>query len=208
MSMFDPLGLISTLTIRGKILMQKMWRSGISWGSFSLEELIKPWQRWMKDLRKVADYKIPRCYSFLIPGADRIELHTFYDSSEESFATVYYLRVLKDDSIIAAKTRVAPLKQLSILRLELQAAVMGSRLAETIKLELEITINRMYFWTDSKCVLGWIRADGRSFKQFVALRIGEIQERRRIEDWQWVPSRQNIADYATRSSKETIICDD
>ncbi|XP_074026210.1 uncharacterized protein [Leptinotarsa decemlineata] len=124
-----------------------MWRSGISWDSFLPEELIKAWQRWLKDLRKVADYKIPRCYSFLIPGADRIEPHTLCDSSEEAFATVCYLRVFKEDEIEIFI--IAPLEQLSILRIKLQAAVMGSRLAESIKFGLVIPINRM-FLADSK----------------------------------------------------------
>lgn len=76
---------------------------------------------------------------------------------------------------------------------------MASRLAESIKQELEIHIDQVYFWTDSRCVLGWIKSDGRKYKQFVAHRIGEIQERTQCEDWRWVPSAENPADEATRT---------
>lgn len=204
MSLFDPLGLIACFTIKGKILMQDIWRARINWDDLLPENLLTIWRKWIEEFHEITKIRIPRCYSLMIPNATSIDIHAFCDSSEKAFASVVYLRTLcnekVDISLIAAKTRVAPLKPLSIPKLELQAAVMSSRLVHSIKTELEIQIKKTYFWSDSRCVLKWIRANGRDYKQFVAHRVGEIQERTNISDWRWVPSEYNTADEATRDT--------
>ncbi|CAG7818892.1 unnamed protein product, partial [Allacma fusca] len=119
------------------------------------------------------------------------------DASEEAFASVAYLRIIVGSKIstafILAKTKVAPLKPLSIPRLELQAAVMGTRLARTIKKELNVRAHSTHFWSDSRIVLCWIRSDARKFKQFVSNRVGEILEESEVEQWKWVPTAENDA---------------
>jgi hypothetical protein len=84
--------------------------------------------------------------------------------------------------LIVARAKVAPTKPISIPRLELQAAVMGSRLARSIKQELEIKIDQTFLWTDSTTVLHWIRSNGKKVGQFELHRIGEIQELTNTED--------------------------
>lgn len=209
MSIFDPLGFLSFVTVGAKLILQEIWRAGIGWDDELPFALNKIWKNWLEKLSNVAELRIPRCYSSRIPMAKEVELHLFCDSSQKAFCSVAYLRVISLESIdvmlVMAKTRVAPLKPLSIPRLELQAAVMASRMAHTIKEELEIKISRTVFWSDSKCVLSWIRGDGRRYKQFVAHRIGEIQETTDIQDWHWVPSEINIADAATRMDSEKDI---
>ncbi|XP_017468479.1 PREDICTED: uncharacterized protein LOC108360625 [Rhagoletis zephyria] len=100
--------------------------------------------------------------------------------------------------IVASKTRVAPLKPISIPRMELMAAILGLRLANCVESEASIRIDRRYFWTDSRDVLCWIRSDARKFQQFVAVRIGEILEGSEISNWRWVPSTQNVSDDGTK----------
>ncbi|XP_074039501.1 uncharacterized protein [Leptinotarsa decemlineata] len=161
MSVYDPLGLISIFTVRGKILMQDIWRIGIDWDYLLPEELLIAWKDWLSDMEKIVLIKIPRCYSLLIPSALRIEIHTFCDSSEKAFSAVSFLRVIgenrTDVCLISAKTRVSPLKPLSIPRLELQAAVMASRLAQVIRNELEfpIDIRRFSKWNRLIRTTGW-----------------------------------------------------
>ncbi|XP_074038709.1 uncharacterized protein [Leptinotarsa decemlineata] len=101
-----------------------------------------------------------------------------------------------------ARTQVAPLKPITIPRLELQAAVMGSRLAITIRKEHSFEVNQTHFWTDSKTVLCWLRSEPRVFKTFITHRVGEIQENTKIPDWHWILSNLNIADEATRDTKD------
>ncbi|XP_070067083.1 uncharacterized protein [Drosophila virilis] len=115
-----------------------------------------------------------------------------------TYAAVVFLRAELDGlvhrSLVASKTRVAPLKPVSIPRMELMAAVLGLRLAKCIQKEMSVRIHRRTFWTDSKDVLYWIRSDARKFQQFVELRIGEILEESDGDSWRLVPSARNMAD--------------
>ena len=78
------------------------------------------------------------------------------------------------------------------------AAILGLRLSNFIMNELTLKIKRRVFWSDSKDVLFWIRSDARKFQQFVALRIGEILEGSHANEWNWVPTVENVADEATK----------
>ncbi|XP_028168432.1 uncharacterized protein LOC114358614 [Ostrinia furnacalis] len=146
---------------------------------------------------------MPRCH----PGysrATRCELHTFVDASEKAYAFAVYWRTEDEDgkvnvTLAAARARVAPLKLTSIPRLELQAAVLGCRLARTAADEYQLKADRS-LWSDSRTVLAWLRAGPRSFKPFVAHRVGEIEEDTQAKEWRWVPTKQNVADDATRGA--------
>ncbi|XP_058817729.1 uncharacterized protein LOC131681041 [Topomyia yanbarensis] len=100
-----------------------------------------------------------------------------------------------------SRAKVAPLKQLSIPRLELLAAVLAARLARTIEENHNFTISKVVFWIDAEVVLSWIRSDQRRYKQFVGFRIGEILSLTKLTDWRWVPTRLNVADLVTKWGK-------
>ncbi|XP_055523209.1 uncharacterized protein LOC129717358 [Wyeomyia smithii] len=101
-------------------------------------------------------------------------------------------------SLVAAKTKVAPLRALSIPRLELEAAMMGSRLLQKIRTALTLNIRRHFLWTDSATVLAWLRSDSRRYHQFVSFRVGEILSLTSVDEWRYVPSKLNVADDATK----------
>lgn len=101
-------------------------------------------------------------------------------------------------AFIIGKTRCAPLKPLSIPRLELQAAVLASRLAKTVRECHDIHISRTVMWSDSQTVLHWIRSEKRRYKPYVAHRIAEIVDNVGSTPWQWIPTKLNVADDATR----------
>ncbi|XP_055633617.1 uncharacterized protein LOC129773964 [Toxorhynchites rutilus septentrionalis] len=131
-----------------------------------------------------------------------LQIHVFTDSSEAAFACAAYLRAeiagTVHCALVAAKSKVAPLKLLSIPRLELQAAVIGARLLNMITTSHNLPITSKYIWTDSRTVLAWINSDQRKYRQFVAFRIGEILSKTNVGDWRWVPSKMNVADEATK----------
>ena len=146
--------------------------------------------------------KIPRCYW---PGVKRsddqeLQLHVFCDASAKSFAAVAFVRLQMPDgvhvSLVASSGRVYPLKPMSIPRLELQAAVLASRLSASIQDEHDLEFKRVVYWSDSKTVLSWIRADAHHFKPFVAHCLGETDERTDVGQWRWVPTKDNVADDA------------
>ncbi|XP_055622773.1 uncharacterized protein LOC129766279 [Toxorhynchites rutilus septentrionalis] len=204
MAIFDPLGFLSHLLIFLKVLLQEIWRSGISWDQEIPENINEKWERWLKVLPSVRDVRIPRCYRLLtsIGLKTDVQIHTFVDASEDGYAAVVYLRFQRGSvvecAIVVAKSRVAPLKFVSIPRLELQAAVVGARLANTVTSSLSFKVNKKFFWTDSRDVLCWIRSDHRRYSQFVAFRVSDILETSEIPDWKWVGTKDNVADEATK----------
>lgn len=206
MMIFDPLGLIAHFLIHLKVLMQDVWRSGIQWDQQLKDVEFGKWMNWIDMLYLIEKVQIPRCYLFSVPTEQILsfQLHIFVDASEKAYSAVAYLRVESSNSVnsvlVGAKSKVSPLQSLSIPRLELQAAVLGARMKTTILKAHTFKVNRVVFWSDSKTVIAWIRSDHRRYKQFVALRIGEILETTEIEDWRWIPSNENVADDATKDN--------
>lgn len=204
MSIFDPLGMIAHFIICGKILLQKIWKRGIEWDDELPSDLGDEWRNWLKQLSLLPRISIPRCYSDVRFRTASVELHVFADASSEAFASVAYLRFVKNGDIhvsfVMARTRVAPIKGLTIPKLELQAALMASRLSKTIEQYIDITVHRKIFWSDSMAVLGQIRGDPLRRNAFVANRVGEINELTNPESWRYVPSQLNVADQATRGN--------
>jgi hypothetical protein len=202
MSVYDPLGFLGYLTIKAKIILQEIWRSGIGWDDEIANSTHEKWTAWLKELKLISSMKIPRCYSLDLKMDGHNQLHVFCDASEQAYCVVAYLRSAGSDGVstafIMSKTHVAPLNSTSIARLELQAAVLATRLAETIRCNHDIYFEETHFWSDSKTVLLWIRSDGKKFQQFVAHRVGEIQEATNVNQWHWVPTKENVADEATR----------
>jgi len=95
---------------------------------------------------------------------------------------------------VAAKTRVSPLKELSIPRLELQAAVLASRLTKAIREQSRFNFSKSIYLTDSLVVLAWIQSQSRCYKPFVSCRVGEIQSSSEPSEWKYCPTQLNVAD--------------
>lgn len=203
MSIYDPIGLLSHILIFPKILLQNIWRTECTWDEAISSELANDWKKWIEVLPSVENLRIPRWYGFT-SKVSQVELHTFTDASNEAYAAAVYMRFFDPESksmkviLVAAKSRVAPLKYMSIPRLELMGAVIGARLAETVKTSLNINVKNSVFWSDSTCVLAWIHSDHKKYRPYVAARIGEVLETTSSNNWRYVPSNQNVADEATR----------
>ncbi|XP_074031706.1 uncharacterized protein [Leptinotarsa decemlineata] len=211
MSIFDPLGFLANFLIQGKILLQDIWRSQIGWDDEISDCMDEKWQLWIADLKTIHNFKIHRQYFTLDRQKSEIQLHIFCDASEKCYAAVAYLRIQQGEkvetSFITAKTRVAPLKPLSIPRLELQAALMGARLGHFLKKTLDMEISAIWYWSDSKTVLHWIRSEARRFKVFVAQRLGEIQDLTNSSEWKYINSKENVADEATKRLEKITFSD-
>lgn len=110
-----------------------------------------------------------------------IEFHTFTDASELGYAAVPYLRSEESGvvnyALVGSKTRLAPM--VSILRLELQVAIIGVRLVKRIVKGHSIKSDRRYLWTDARDIICWLQSDHRRYSQFISFRVGEILHRLR-----------------------------
>ncbi|XP_062538896.1 uncharacterized protein LOC134207186 [Armigeres subalbatus] len=204
MTIYDPIGLIAHFLAFLKVILQEIWRSGTLWDETINEEAFCKWRLWLKVLPQVENVKIPRCYrdKIALDEANEIQLHTFVDASENAMAALVMLRIIEareiECSLATAKTRVAPIKFTSIPRLELEAAMIGARLARTVSDSLSLQPTAKYYWSDSRDVLCWLNSDHRRYTQFVAYRVSEILESTEASEWRWIPSKQNVADDATK----------
>lgn len=214
MSLFDPIGLLAPITVLGKILIQDLWRSGCEWDQPIANENSEKWVQWMDMFKKIDGIKLPRSYFGKVYSNDfgPIQLHVFCDAGENAYGCVGFFRIVIEGivrcSLVMARSKVAPLKQLSIPRLELQAAVLGARMALTIRENHSISIQQVFFWTDSLTVLSWIKSDQRQYKPFVGFRIGEILSLTTLSEWNWVPTKQNIADILTKWTRSPDLSPD
>ncbi|KAJ2946139.1 hypothetical protein O0L34_g5070 [Tuta absoluta] len=206
MSIFDPLGLLSFFTIRAKIQLQRVWRLKVDWDEPLPDEIAKDFGDWTEALDDIASLRLQRCYNTGGAIKDR-QLHVFCDASTEAFAAAAYWRLEEEDGsvrviLVSAKARVAPLRAQSIPRMELQAALLGARLATAITTEHREKPSNTTYWSDSKTALQWIRNDNAKHTPFVAHRVTEIAELTNPRNWRWIPTDQNVADDATRPSRE------
>ncbi|XP_065094567.1 uncharacterized protein LOC135715082 [Ochlerotatus camptorhynchus] len=187
-------------TIHGKIIIQHLWRSNCDWDQEIDAISWELWKRWTNLLPEVEPIWIPRCYigSAKAAEVDSMEVHIFTDASEHGYGCVAYLRAVIEGevhcSLMMSRAKVAPIKRQSIPRLEL----MGARMSQTILGTHSYQISRTVFWTDSRTVCSWLNSDQHRYKQFVAFRVGEIQELTKVEDWRWISTKLNIADVLTK----------
>ena len=191
MGIFDPLGLASPVTIKAKIGLSELGVRGLDWDTVIPEEDQDWWKRWIQWLKQLNSIEIPRCLFKEEETIESSELHTFCDASEEAFACVVYLLNRHRDgriktNIVMAKTKVAPKKTISVPKLELQAALLGARLAKYAEDGLTSTIKKRYFWTDSACVKNWVRSPVAYYKPSINHRIGEIQTLTESAEWRVV----------------------
>lgn len=133
MSLFDPLGLLSCILVHGKVLMQDVWRTGIKWDEPVNDEILNHWERWIKLVKTVKDLRLPRCYFRDARSLtyETLQVHVFVDASEVAYSAAVYFRITDANgnvqcTLVAAKTKVAPLKYITVPRMELMAAALGT----------------------------------------------------------------------------------
>lgn len=201
-SVFDPLGLISPVIIKFKIIMQRLWQLNTSWDAVLPSNIVNEWR---DNHLKLSDLNLLVINRSLIGDGEiaDIQLHGFSDASATAYGACLYLRVLNTNgkcitNLICSKSRVAPLKTVSIPRLELLAAVLLARLASKYEPNLHLPIKKRFFWSDSMVVLAWISSQSSKWKTFVANRVGEIHERTSIHEWSHVGTHDNPADIVSR----------
>lgn len=202
---FDPLGFLTPVTFSIKYLIQKLWVLGLDWDDTPPSEIVRVWTRYKNELPLLSNFHLPRLIDFDKTVNSSLELHGFCDSSERGYAAITYLRTYRNDGyfiyFICSKSRVAPLKTISIPRLELCAAVLLAELIEfVLNTYTQISFNKIYCWTDSTVALSWIKSHPHRWKTFVSNRVSFIQERVDPQDWHHVGSAQNPADIASRGA--------
>ena len=171
-SVFDPLGIAVPYVIKGKSIIQELWRRQIHWDDELPEDILQKWQSWRESLKSLQTIMIPRWYGFHRGQCQNVQLHVFCDASEIAYGAVAYFRAVIDGhvdaSFVISKTRLAPIKTLTIPSLELQGAVVASRLKSKISEEIDFEIGETHFGTDSKIVLHYLSNTQRRFSTYLS----------------------------------------
>ncbi|XP_064647086.1 uncharacterized protein LOC135499946 [Lineus longissimus] len=203
-SVYDPIGFLSPFILKAKLILQDLCRLGIDWDDDIPEEHMAKWQRWLSDLPKVSNFKTDRCvkpkdFNNVVSS----QLVHFSDSSEAGYGVVSYLRLVNGDGrihccLLLSKSRVALLKHISIPRMELTAATVAVRVDRMLRKELDLTLDKSIFFTDSTAVIKYIRNKGTRFKTFVANRLKIIHDGSDASQWCYIDTKCNPADHASR----------
>ena len=195
---------MSPITLRAKAIIQNLCRQKLQWDDKISKVDENKWKIWLNSLLHLDNVAVKRCFKPHDFGSiQSSQLHLFADGSEIGYGACAYLRLADQQcniscSLVIGKARLAPIKQMSIPRLELSGAVLACRLYRFLTNELEITIDQVTFWTDSMIVLGYIKNVSRRFKTFVGNRLSVIHDATSPDQWHYVDSSLNPVDIASR----------
>lgn len=200
---FDPLGLLTPTTMIAKFLFQKLWLRGLNWDDTLPTDVLQTWLKWKHEMTVIDNLKYSRCIVPKHAKVDQYELHGFGDASEKGYSAAVYLRTLTKSGdivvkLVCAKTKVAPIKQVSLPRLELCAALLVARLMVKVRSALKLPGVSLHGWSDSTVTLDWIRGSPNKWKTFVANRVSEIQALVSPSQWRYCPTGDNPSDCASR----------
>ncbi|XP_038106933.1 uncharacterized protein LOC119766449 [Culex quinquefasciatus] len=205
---FDPLGLLGASLVLLKMFMQKLWTlQRVDGTRYDWKDPLPPtvgeeWRKLSQHLGVLNNIRIPRCT--VIKGAVDIQIHCYTDASEKAYGACVYIRSKNVERklarrLLTSKSKVAPLKQQPLPRLELNGSDLGADLVEWV---IRVFGKRfpVFFWTDSTCVLLWLKKPPSYWHTYVGNRVARIQRITEELDavWNHIPGVSNPADLISR----------
>ena len=212
---YDPLGKISPYMMHGKIIFQEIWKLGLDWDENLPTDMQTKVEIWMKSSNDLSQLSINRAYFPGIPWFDEnvVEIHGFGDASAKGYGACVYLRIKVNGSykvaLVISKSRVAPIKSITLPKLELLAAFLCAKLVVFVKNSLNLDSSvKLKCWTDSTIVLNWIKGEPSKREIFVANRVRQIQSLVPPSCWSHVEGKVNPADCISRGllANELVNC--
>ncbi|XP_038052505.1 uncharacterized protein LOC119725213 [Patiria miniata] len=204
-SVYDPLGFVFPYILRAKLLFQDEFQIvGKSWDDPLEAETQDHWAKWLDKLSLLKEFAVERC---LVPSnfgeISECRLHHFSDASQDACGSVSYARFVNSAgeihcSFLIGKSRPAPLKTMTIPRLELSAAVVAVKMEQMLRRELKLNVCGSTFWTDSMLVLQYIKNTSKRLHTFAANRVAVIHDGSSVDQWRYVNTDRNPADDASR----------
>ncbi|XP_073976442.1 uncharacterized protein [Rhodnius prolixus] len=200
---FDPLGWLTPVVFKAKLFFRQLCRLQLDWDQQLPTELVAPWLEFQQRLPELGHIRLPR----LLPTSGAAYTHRlvgFCDASENGYAAVVYLHTTTPRGEcqvhqVAAKSKVAPNKTMSLPRLELCGAHLLAKLLHSIASSMLPQLGAyLIAFSDSTVTLAWIRGESHRWKTFVGHRVADIQELIPANAWRHVVSEDNPADCASR----------
>lgn len=198
---YDPLGLLSPSIIIAKILLQKLWLCKLSWDDPVPNDILLMWKTFIATLQHLQNIKIPRHVREI--NTTYTDLHIFSDASQDAYGACAFISTYNKTSpatvrILCAKTKVAPIKPVTIPRLELCGALIGAKLYQKIVKSWRLKFDNIYFWSDSMIIINWIKMSPNLLKTFVQNRVVQINELTGELPWFHIAGKDNPADLLSR----------
>lgn len=208
--LYDPNGYASPVTVLGKVIVQKFWMAKVEWDEVVNGELESMWMRFWSEIKELEKFRIDRWIG--TTNNAKTKLIGFSDSSQMAYGAVIYARTTYPNGsivcrLIMSKTRVAPIKQLTIPRLELAAAGLLAKLISEVRNSMEFGDMPYVLFTDSSATLHWIRKQPAQLKMYVANRVTSIQEHTDLRCWRYVNTKDNPADLLSRGTRPSDLVD-
>ena len=181
-TIFDPISLLAFFILKARPLLQSMWRLRIGWDDKLSPLHAEYWEKWLYTLFNIKHVHIPKRHNNLNKDVVIYEVHIFSDASKLAYGTVAYLKLEFTDgtstlSFLMGKSQLAPVKTVSLLRVELNAAVAGVGIAQVIKKDMNLPLNTFKSWVDTtQCRIQYVTDKSHRFKLYVANRVAEILE--------------------------------
>ena len=199
---YDPLGFLSPVIVTLKIFFQEMCKLKLDWDDQLPNELLSKWTDIVSRFQGTV-ITLPRCYIPSLGTTPAYVLEGFCDASTAAYAAIVYLCVGSESAhFVASKTRVSPLTQQSIPRLELLSCLLLAKLTssvlEALQTVLDVKVGSCF--TDSKVAFYWIHGEDKQWKQFVHNRSVEIRRLVPVQHWRHCAGKDNPADMPSRGT--------
>ena len=209
---FDPMGKICPIVLLLKVLFKSLCQDKHGWDEIIPIQVSEKWTTYIRNLT-YSTIRVKRHVQIEANVHQRIELHGFADASNQAYCSVVYVRVIDTKSnnvnvtLWCGKSRVAPMKKLTIPRLELLGCLLLAKLIRAVltAVQDEIEIKQIYCWTDSKIAYYWIVQTEKQWKQWVETRVNKIRNLLPVNCWNHVPGDKNPADLGTREILPALI---
>lgn len=208
-SLYDPTNMLAPVIIVAKMFIQTLWLAGLDWDTPLPAPLLAEWLTFRNGLQQLEAIRIQRWLG--LRSDIRPYLHGFCDASSKAYAAVIYLcstnhQGERTSMLITSKTKVAPVKTMTIPRLELCAAQLLTATMLNVRQALELADVPYTMWTDSTIVLGWLRKHSSTLNVYVANRISFIQQHTDVQHWRHIRTQYNPADCASRGITAEALC--
>ncbi|GBN91326.1 hypothetical protein AVEN_133422-1, partial [Araneus ventricosus] len=195
--LYDPLGFLGLVLTRAKVLLQRLWQQRLDWDDVLPSPIADEWKEFVTTLKCIEKVKITRL--ILTNTWLRIVLQGFADASEAAYEAVVYLQCFYQSNsvkvtILANKSRVAPIRAISIPRLKLCACVLLAQLVQKIHSSLRSELSNIVLHTDSTIALAWLNTPANHLKTFIANRVSKVQRLMENCCWTHAPSPLNPED--------------
>ncbi|XP_066583786.1 uncharacterized protein [Prorops nasuta] len=198
---FDPLGLLGPVILFAKIIMQQCWKCKVSWDETVPTNLHTTWSHFANQLNSLNNISVNR--RLVVDDSVSIQIHGFCDASQFGYGACIYIRSIDNKGhiqshLLCGKSRVIPVKGMTIPRAELSGALVLARLVNDIRTTLILQIDQIFLWCDSTITLHWINTSPNLLKIFVSNRVREIRELTTNCIWRHINTKNNPADALSR----------